>query len=343
MKAVVMRQFGGPEVLGVEEVETPRIGPRDVLLKVGACGVCYLDTIVRSGLRSRAKLPLVLGHEIAGEVAEVGAEVAGLSPGDRVTSMVRETCGSCAYCRDGRETLCETTSGTFGIVEDGGYAEFMKVPARALTKLPPEIPFEHAAIFTCVLGTALHAIRNKGQVKPGDTVLVTGAGGGLGIHSIQIARLCGGRVIAVTTSESKADAIREAGADQVVVARDPDFSKEVKRLAGGKGVDVVIENVGSAVFPGSFRSLRPGGRMVFIGELTGTPVPLNPALLILKELHLVGSENATWTELREVVELVRAGRLRPVVSQVLPLEAAADAHRMLLERKSRGRLVLRPN
>jgi NADPH:quinone reductase-like Zn-dependent oxidoreductase len=179
-------------------------------------------------------------------------------------------------------------------------------------------------------------------VTQGENVLVTGAGGGVGAHAVQLSRLAGARVIATTTSEQKAARIRELGADEVLVGTaGSDFSAEVKRLTRGRGVEVVIEGVGSATFPFSFRSLAKAGRLVFVGEVSGSPAQFNPALMIYKECVLTGAQCAGSAEMSVILDLVAAGRIKPVIGQVLPLEEAARAHQMLADRSNFGRVVLR--
>lgn len=340
MQAVVLKAFGDVEQLQPQTVENPIPGSGEVLLRVRACGICYLDTIVRRGMRSRAKLPLILGHEIAGEVVEVGEGVKMTRPGDRVTCITHPGCGACDVCRSGRSNLCAKQQGMLGVEQDGGYAELVKVPERNLCVIPPGVSFEAAAIASCGIGAPYNGVCNVAKLRPGETALVTGAGGGLGVHTIQIARLAGARVIAVTGSEGKVRRLHELGADDVICSRGRDFSDEVKRLTGGKGVEVVVENVGSATFAGSFRSLSPGGRMVILGELSGTPVMLNPALLILKQITLCGTENASLGDLQHILELIRLGRIKPVISHVLPLAEAARGHRLMADRQHFGRIVL---
>lgn len=342
MKAVVLSEFGGPEKLVQKEMDLPRAGHREVLIAVKACGVCHFDMVVRTGLRSKAKLPLILGHEIAGEIVEVGPDVDSFTPGDRVTCITRVTCRTCQFCRTGRETLCVKGQKLLGLDLDGGYADAFVLPASLVCRLPVEVSFEEASVAACVLGATFSSVRDKCRVGLGDDVLITGAGGGLGVHAIQVARLCGGRVIAVTSTEAKADFLRELGAHEVVVSPDLNFSQAVRRLTDGKGVDVVIENLGSTTFPASLKSIANGGRLVFVGEMTGNPVALNPAVAILKEITMFASQNATMELLSEILGLVAQKRIRPVVTERFPLSDAGRVHQLLMDRKTVGRVVLTP-
>lgn len=340
MKAIVLREFGEIENLRLEEVATPKISFDEVLVKIKACGVCYHDLLNRAGKIPRTKLPIILGHEIAGEVVEVGSHVKNFSIGDRITSIQRILCGSCTYCRTGRESLCREGLGFFGEETDGGYAEYIKIKASSLCKIPNEISFEEASILACAIGTSVHAFKTRAKVSLGDQVLITGAGGGVGLHAVQVAKLCGGRVLAVTSSKEKIDRIWEAGADEVIYSPDFQFVKDVKALTKGRGADVVAEVVGSVSFESSLRSLAPSGKLIFLGNVVTAPVLINPGLIILKEIELCGSYAVTREELTEVIELVEHKKIRPIVSHTLPLEKVSEAHRLLQNRKTLGRIVL---
>ncbi len=343
MRAMIQTEFGDVNVLRMAEIAEPTPLPGQVLVRVRACGVCGHDLLERAGvMRQGVKFPMVHGHEVAGEVCALGEGVRSLAVGDRVASLQRDPCGHCRYCRRGQEASClnNTFIGHNGTI--GGYAEYMTVGERALVKLPPDMPFEQAAVLACSAGTILHAVREEAKVKPGDTVLVTGAGGGLGMHSIKLAKLFGASVIAVTSSEHKASALKAAGADEVVVSPANDFADPVRRLTGGYGVDIVLDNVGAPVFRPALRVMAPYGRFVVIGQVTGDSITFNPALLIFKNIRLIGSKSTHWQELQDMVELTRRGQFSPVIAEVLPLAEARAAHVLLEERKAAGRVVLTP-
>jgi NADPH:quinone reductase-like Zn-dependent oxidoreductase len=340
MKAVRLSAFGGPDVLEVKEIDTPTPGEGEVLIQVKACGVCYLDVIVRSGLRSRAKLPLTLGHEIAGVVVETGPGTKIFKRGDRVASTYRISCGYCRYCRGGHGEICDNRQGV-GEHRDGGYSEYVTLPESVVSAVPAAVPFEKACVCGCVVGAVYNAVVKAANVRPGDTVLVTGAGGGVGTHAVQLGRLAGGRVIAVTSSPGKADRIRALGADEVVVTeRGQEWSGQIKGLTDGRGAEVVIESVGSATFASSFRSLAKGGRLVFVGEISGQPAQFNAALMIYKEAWLTGAQSPNAEELAQVLGLAASGGIDPIIGEVLPLEEAARAHRLLADQSNFGRVVL---
>lgn len=340
MNAIRLKAFGPPDALQLEQIEPPRPGAGEVLIGVKACGVCYLDVIVRSGMRSRAKLPLTLGHEIAGVVAEAGPGTKIFKSGDRVASTYRIACGYCRYCRGGHGEICDHRQGV-GEHRDGGYAEFVALPESVVAAVPDAVPFEKACVCGCVVGAVFNGVVKSAKVRPGETVVVTGAGGGVGTHAVQISRLAGAHVIAITSSADKADRIRGLGAhDVVVVERGQEWSTEVKKRTDGRGAEVVIESVGSATFPSSFRALAKGGRLVFVGEISGQPAQFNAALMIYKEAWFTGAQSANAEELTQVLNLVAAGGIQPVIGQVLPLAEAARAHQLLAEQTNFGRIVL---
>ena len=210
--------------------------------------------------------------------------------------------------------------------------------------VPDGAPLAEASIAACAIGTALNGIRDVGRVQMGESVLVTGAGGGVGLHAVQLARLAGAFVIAQTTSPGKADLIREMGAHQVVVhKRGEDFSPEVKRLTDGRGVDVLIDNVGTVLFEPMRRSLGTAGRWVLIGQLTGDFVPFNPAQLFLKNQSMLAVTSVTRNQLEDVLAIIGRGEVKPVVTKSLPLEQAAEAHTLVESGRGTGRILLRPN
>lgn len=330
-----MRRFGGPDVLEVADLPMPEPGPGEILLRLHACGVCYHDVVNRSGALPRTPLPCVVGHELVGEVAALGAGVTGVDPGARVVCLQRMPCGRCRHCRDGREHLCDGPM--FGEDVPGGYAEYAVVRPGSFVPLPDAIAPADAGTLTCGVATALHAVR-RGRVAAGETVLITGGSGGIGIHAIQVARLAGARVLAVTSSEAKADRLRSYGAEPVV-SPDGRFHPAVRRLVP-EGVDCVLEITGAPTLGASLRSVQVGGRVVVVGNVAPGDAAVNPGLLIMKEIDLISARANTLGELREAVDLVAGGRVRPVVSRVLPLEQAAEAHRLLGERRAVGRVVL---
>jgi len=343
MQAVVLDQFGSVDHLTLRSVADPIPGPGEVLLRVRACGVCYHDVINRRGSLPRTSVPAILGHEVAGEVIEVGAGVRGWAVGDRAATLQRMSCGACPACASGRTSLCKRDNRFFGEELQGGYAGLMVAPTGGIGRVPDGMAWTVAATVCCTAGTAVHVVRTRGRVRPGETVLVTGASGGVGLQAVQLARLDGARVIAVTSTPAKVGALYNAGADEVVVAPDLEFAGAVRALTGGEGAQVAIEIVGSATFSQTVKAMAPGGRVVIVGNLESGTISLNPGLVIVKELEILGAYATTLGELETALRLTSAGKLSPFVTEVLPLGDAARAHTRLENREVAGRLVLCPD
>jgi D-arabinose 1-dehydrogenase-like Zn-dependent alcohol dehydrogenase len=346
MKAMVVRAPGSTDVLKIEQVADPTPGPKDVIIKVDACGVCFHDIVTRNGtLKYGVHMPCILGHEISGTVVEVGRDVRAFRKDDRVATVQRyHICGSCRYCRTGREPLCPDRkfAGDWGLI--GGYAQYVAIEDDNVALVPEGVALQDASIVACALGTILNAIREVGRLSAGESVLVTGAGGGLGMHAVQLARLAGAHVVAQTTSPEKADRIRALGAHAVIVhGRGEDFSGAVKQATAGAGVDAAVDNVGSQLFGPIRRSMAIGGRWIMIGQLTGQFVPFNPAQLFLKNVSMPSATSTTRKQLEDCLALVARGAVKPIISLALPLERAAQAHEMVEAGKAAGRIVLRPN
>lgn len=343
MEAIVLEKFGAASHLAMRSVPDPQPGPGEVLLRVRACGVCYHDVINRRGSLPRTTVPAILGHEVAGEVIAIGPGVTAWKIGDRAATLQRLSCGGCDTCRSGRASLCKTDNRFFGEELAGGYATKMVAPVAGIGRVPDGMAWAVAATVCCTAGTAVHVVRTRGRVQRGETVLVTGASGGVGLQTVQLARLDGARVIAVTSSRRKVEALYNAGAHEVVVSPKLDFARDVREHTNGQGVDVAIEIVGSATFAQTLRAMAPGGRVVVVGNLESGTIDLNPGLVIVKELEILGAYATTQAELETALLLTHAGLLTPFVSEVLPLREAAAAHTRLENREVAGRLVLSPD
>jgi acryloyl-coenzyme A reductase len=339
MKAVVMRAHGEPGVLRLEDWPMPQIAADEVLLKVGACGVPYHDIVERNGTyKADQSFPVILGYEIAGTVERVGSLVRTIKPGDRVCCKVHHSCGMCRFCRNSMETACPSRKSVHG-----GYAEYVALAEEVLVRLPDEIDFPVACMLAAATGVALNAVRDAAKVKLNETVLVTGASGGLGLPSIELAKVSGASVIAVTRSPAKAQDLRDTGADHVIVAEGRrDFSADVMALTDGLGVDVVIDNVGSAVFTPCFKSLAMGGRYAFVGQLFKEQISINPARIFFRRAHLIGVGSVRRDQLEDAVRLTAAGKIHPRVACILPLSAIAEAHAMVEAGNVVGRVVVQP-
>lgn len=340
MKAIRLSAFGGPGTLEAADVPMPEPRPDQMLVRVAGCGVCGHDLLNRGGHFPHTPLPCVMGHEVAGEVVEVGSLITRFRVGDRVAMIQRIGCGTCIACRNGQENICTSGPGFYGEQISGGYGEYVVASEMNTLHLPDEIPMDVAPVLSCAIGTGYHALR-RAALPIGSSVLITGASGGVGIHAVQLAALAGLEVIGVTSSPAKVAELKTAGADHVVIAGEGGgFHKEVRDLTDGVGVDCVLEIAGTPTFPSSVRALRAGGRMVVIGNVDPGNWPFNPALSILKELEFIGSAHATLNDLRKIIRIVAAGKVRPQIGRVMPVAQAAEAHRAMEAKEITGRVVL---
>ena len=341
MKALVVEEFGGPLLL--QDIPTPEPGPGEVLVRVRACAIDQFDLRIRDGRVPHAKkLPIVLGHEIAGEVAALGQGVTTWQVGQRVTSTLYLTCGRCRKCRGGRETICENFIGYLGIQTPGGYAEYTVVPEANLVEVPDTIPYSEASILANAIGTPFHAFTKRMRLQVGEHVIITGAGGGVGLHAIQLAHLMGASVMAIDIGEPKLKAALEYGADRAVDPSQQDFSEAAREWTGGLGVEGVLELTGGATLPMSIESMGKGGRLVIVGHHTGNELTIQPSRMIANEWEILGSRNVSKLELAEVTALAEAGHVRPVVTGTFPLDQAEAAHDLLRRQEVVGRVVLEP-
>lgn len=337
MRAAVLHAAGSADAFSLEDVSTPEAGADDVLVQVKACGISYRDVVERNGTYRRdVSFPLIIGLEIAGVVARVGVGVTVVSPGDHVCTKAFSSCGNCRFCRSGRETTCLKRKPV-----RGGYAEFVCLPQDAFVKVPKEMPFEVACSLGPGAGVALNAVRDTAKVQIGETVLVTGATGGVGLPAVQIAKLAGARVIAQTRSAEKRDVLVRSGADQVVVSSG-DFSEHVRAFTDGEGADVIIDTVGSRVFDAAFNSLALHGRYAFVGQLFGEDISINPARIFFKRAQLLGVGSVSRAQLQDVIALTATGKLKPEIAKVMPLSEIAEAHRLVESAALTGRIVVTP-
>jgi 2-desacetyl-2-hydroxyethyl bacteriochlorophyllide A dehydrogenase len=307
MVAARLHKIGGK--FSIDHVRVPAITDNEVLVEVKASGICHSDINYRNGIAPVARLPITLGHEIAGVIAKTGPKVTGLSHGDRVLVHYVISCGKCAYCKSGHENYCVRYR-MIGKDVDGGFAEFVKVPARSIVKFPSEVPFEQAAIIGCAVPTAYHALR-RGRAAPGEKVIIFGVGG-LGLHAVQLARRIfkAGLVVAVDIHGWKLKFARSYGAQKTVNARTQNVLESIGKITDGALGDVVLDFVGHKnTIQQAVSSVGMGGRMVLIG-IGAKSMQLSPYRnLIGKEMEVIGVDDHLRTELEELIKLVRTGRI----------------------------------
>ncbi|MGD0988035.1 MAG: zinc-binding dehydrogenase [Candidatus Sulfotelmatobacter sp.] len=340
MKAVRIHQFGGPEVLTYEDVPDPRPRKDQVLVRVRACALNHLDVWVRKGLPG-IKLPHILGSDIAGEVVETGEYVTGFKPSQRVLLAPMHFCGHCQKCVAGLQNQCRQFT-ALGNAVDGGDCELIAVPAANVIPFPDSLDFNQAASVPLVFLTAWHMLVGRAGIRAGQTVLVLGAGSGVGIAAIQIARLFHCRVITTAGDDTKLTKARELGADYGINHYQQKISEEVRKITNKEGVDIVLEHVGAATWDESMKSLKSSGTLVTCGATTGPNVGIDLRHLFGRQLTLLGSYMGTMGELYEVLGHVFAGRLKPAVDRVFPLKDLRAAHEHLEKSQMFGKIVVNP-
>jgi NADPH:quinone reductase-like Zn-dependent oxidoreductase len=340
MKAVRIHEFGGPEVLRYEDTPDPKLRQDQVLVRVKACALNHIDLWIRKGLPG-VNLPHILGADIAGEVAEVGAYVVGFKPGQRVLLAPMHFCNHCAKCVAGLQNQCVEFT-VLGNRVDGGNCELIAVPAVSVIPIPDNLDFDQAASVPLVFTTAWHMLVERGRIRPGQTILVLGAGSGVGIAAIQIGKLFRARVITTAGNEAKLEKALALGADHGINHYQQKISDEVRKLTQKEGVDIVIEHVGVATWGESVKCLKPGGTLVTCGATTGFEASIDLRFLFSRQLSLLGSYMGTMSELREAMGHIFAGRLKPVVDRAFPLKEIRAAHEYLEKSEMFGKVVLNP-
>jgi NADPH:quinone reductase-like Zn-dependent oxidoreductase len=349
MRAALFRRHGGPEVLEIAEVPVPTPGPHEVQVRVTATALNHIDVWMRRGLPAlHLELPHVSGGDVCGTVSALGAGVTGaqngVDVGARVVLNPGLSCGRCAACLSGRDPFCSAFR-MLGEQTWGGQAEYVVVPAANLVPVPrAAVPLDDTALAAVPIAfiTAWQMLVDRAQIKQGETVLVLAAGSGVGSAAIQIAKLWGARVIATASTDAKLAAARALGADETINHAQSELVAEVKRLTGRRGADIVVEHVGAATFPKSVVACAKGGRIVTCGATDGFEPVLNLRHVFWRQLSILGSTLASKSRLFDVMALVGAGRLRPVVHAVLPLADVAEGHRLIEARAAFGKVVLVP-
>lgn len=333
MKAALF--YGPNQPLKIEEVAKPSLQAGEILVRVAACGVCHTDLhYIDHGVPTFKKPPLILGHETSGVVEELGQGVTQFKPGERVLLPAVLSCGSCRFCRTGRENICENMV-MFGNNIDGAYAEYVKAPARDAFLLPEEIPLEEGAIIADAITTPFHAVVNRGQVRPGDRVVVFGCGG-VGLNAVQVASALGADVIAVDIRDAKLEWAKKLGASTVLnPGKIEKIDKEVRKLTGG-GADIAFEVIGNPLtMEQAFACLRQGGRLVVVGY-SAENMKLSLGRVMYREMEVVGSLGCRPVDYPRVIELVRLGKIKlaELVTKKSPLQEINSAFDLL--RKGEG-------
>jgi NADPH:quinone reductase-like Zn-dependent oxidoreductase len=342
MKAVRFHEHGGPEVLKYEDAPDPKIQADEVLVRVKACALNHLDIALRNGVPAwKLHLPHVVGADVAGEVADVGAQVTRFKPGDRVLLAPGVSCGRCEMCYKGLDSACREFT-VRGVFVDGGYAEYAKAEERDVLPVPAALSWDEAAAVPLIFLTAWHMLMTRVQLKPGEDVLVIGAGSGVGSAAIQIAKLAGARVITTAGADWKLEKARGLGADEVINHSRQSIREEVKRLTAKRGVDVVVDHVGAAVWDDCFDSLAIYGRLVTCGMTTGAELKVNGHGLFGRQRAILGSFMGGKGELVEVLKLIGQGKLRAVIDSTFPLAEAAAGQKKMEGREFFGKILLHP-
>jgi NADPH:quinone reductase-like Zn-dependent oxidoreductase len=340
LKAIQFQEHGGPEVLRYADVPDPEPRPNEVLVRVRACALNHLDLWVRRGLPNvPIPLPHIPGSDVAGEIARIGSEVTTVRVGQKVVLAPGVTCGKCLACISGQDNRCRQFT-NLGYMIDGGCAELVRAPEVNCLAYPENLSFEEAAAVPLVFQTAWHMLVTRAELQTGEDVLVLGAGSGVGSAAIQIAKFFGARVIATAGSDEKLAKARELGADFGINHKTQRIRDEVRRITNKRGVDVVFEHVGTATWDDSLASLALAGRLVTCGNTTGYDAKIDLRFLFSRQLSLLGSYMGAKSELHTVMQLVAAGKLRPVVDRVFPLSEGRAAHEYLEAGKQFGKVVL---
>ncbi len=342
MRAVMFEEHGGVENLKYTYIPTPRPGPHEVIVKVKACAVNHLDLWTLMGMPGiKISMPHVLGCDIAGEVVERGSKVKGISLHKPVVVSPGQPCGKCHHCKKGWDSLCDQYKIT-GFQVDGGYAEYVKVPAANIIRVSSRLSFEEWAGIPLVFLTAWHMLIKRAALKPKETVLIHAAGSGVGSAAIQIAKWRGAHVITTVGSEEKVRKAKAIGADDVIHYEKKDFVTEVKKITHGRGVDVVLEHIGPATFGKSLAALAKKGRLVTCGVTSGQMTPLDLRFLFVRQLSVIGCYMGSFRELQKVIRLVEKKKLKPIVDKVFPLREAKSALQRMQMRQNFGKIVLVP-
>ncbi len=340
MNVVLFRRHGGPEVLEYTNFPTPVPSEGEVLVKLHAAALNRMDVMVRTGWPGlKLELPHINGADGAGEIASVGRNATKYEVGEHVVINANLGCGQCEFCLHGRDNMCRNWH-LLGETVRGTYAEYICLPERQVYRLPPDFDFHAAAAAALVYQTAWHSMVKRGGVQAGEVIAIVGAGGGVNSASIQVGKYLGARVIVIGSNPAKLAKAKELGADIIIDrAKEPDWSKAVYLATEKRGVDAVIDNVGTT-FHESLRSLRKGGRLLTVGNSAGPRIEIDNRFIFAKHLSIIGSSMSTLSDFTEVMDLVCAGKLKPVMDKTFPLKEAAAAQERLWRGEHFGKITL---
>ncbi|MBD3255883.1 MAG: zinc-binding dehydrogenase [Candidatus Lokiarchaeota archaeon] len=342
MKGAYIEEHGELDKIQIGELKGQKIGPNEVLVGTKFAALNHIDIFVVEGWPGlKLDLPHVIGSDGSGIIKEVGRDVTGFDVGDRVTINPGLSCGKCKYCLSGKQNFCEEFT-ILGENRWGTFAEYFKVPEINLLKVPENFSLEKAAAAPLTFLTAWRMLTTLADLKPEEIIFIHGAGGGVAIASIQIAKYIGAKVITSTSTAKKKEKVKQLGADFVINYKEnPDFTKLVyKEFTNKKGVDVVVDSVGQATFSKSVQLLKPGGKLVVPGATTGSNVELDLRYVFWKQLKILGSTMSNQNEFRSVMDLVFKGKLNPIIDKIFPLEKIIDAEKHLKNAKQFGKVLL---
>jgi NADPH:quinone reductase-like Zn-dependent oxidoreductase len=342
MKAVVFHQHGGPEVLHLEDVPDPTPSRDEVLIEVKAASINHIDIFLRRGMPGvKVLMPKIIGSDASGVIRQIGPDVTNLRVGQRVTINPGISCGHCEFCAAGFGSQCVSYA-MVGENTDGAYAQLLKVPAHIVLPIPDSFSFEEAAAAPLVFLTAWSMMISKGNIRPGEDVLILGAGAGVGTAAIQIAKMTGCRVFATASSQEKLERATQLGADFVINYKTEEFDKKIRDLTDRRGVDVVVDYIGADTWVRSLRSARRGGRVLTCGATTGFAPQTDLRQIFFRQVQVLGSTMGSHREFLDVMKCVFRGQLKPVIDRVLPLSEAAKGHELIEQRAIFGKIVLTP-
>lgn len=339
MIAIVFSEFGSRDVLKLSRVKKPEPASGEVRVRVKACALNLIDYYVRLEVDNLVPLPHILGSDIAGTVDKLGSGVEGWQVGDPVIISPSISCGKCNWCRRGEDSMCKNFK-IIGYQIQGGYAEYIVVPARNLLRKPKTLTYEEAAAIPLTFMTAYRMIFTRGNLKAGEKVLVMGGSGGVGTAAIQLCKTAGAWVITTVSNAEKEEQVKNIGADYVVRHNESDWTNKVLAATGGEGVDLVIEHIGGNVTASCVDLLAHGGRLVSIGSTTGDEMKIVLSKLYHQQASIMGSYMGTYSELQQVLKMVELGMVKPIIAKTFPLEEAIEAHKFMEERRRFGKIVL---